>query len=92
MKIKLKSGQRLVCTHYKDHPIVVVDSHFIENDEVWVHEEAAKNGVTYGWWGPRKWFKVIPVKRAKKAVKHSGFLCEDNVAGCTCNQAASVGS
>jgi len=34
-----------------------------------------------------------PIRRPKgprKPTRHSGFLCEDNIAGCTCNQYSSV--
>lgn len=32
-----------------------------------------------------------PHRPAKPIARHSGFLCEDNISGCSCNQSASVG-
>lgn len=89
--MKFKKGQDLVCIHYKDLPPVTVDS--IRGKEVWVID--GDTGKL--WWGPESWFKAISIPKKKRktkrnrVVKHSGFLCEDNIVGCTCNQASSVG-
>lgn len=32
-----------------------------------------------------------PHRPAKPIARHSDFLCEDNISGCSCNQSASVG-
>ena len=90
MKTKFRKGQKVICTHYKNRPILRVDS--VDGDKIWVSD---KYSATLGtWWGPKEWFKAIrPVKRPrphKPVTKHSGFLCEDNVQGCSCNQWASV--
>ena len=87
--IKLRVGQRVVCTHYKDRPVVKVE--LIQGDEVWVLETRSfKDGNFYtkSWWGPRNWFKALPKKR--KGLTKSG-LCDSNIPGCTCNQSANIG-
>lgn len=40
---------------------------------------------------PKKTIKKVKRVRKVKVARHSGFLCEDNIVGCTCNQSASVG-
>lgn len=88
MKItKLHKGQKVVCVHYKDHPIVKVDS--IWKNEVWVREFKPKRGSGI-WWGPRNWFKALPKRKVLTKRTSSGKLCDDGVLGCTCNQSASV--
>lgn len=71
---KLKAGQRVICTHYKDRPIVTVDciidqSRHISGytgEEIWVTERRTfKDGNFYtkSWWGPRDWFRALPKKQ-----------------------------
>jgi hypothetical protein len=58
MKNKFKVGQKLICTHYKDHPVVTV-RHIQEwtrtgrETEIWVKEDEKL------WWGPVTWFKQV---------------------------------
>jgi len=59
-KRTFKRGQKVVCTHYKDRPVVRVKS--VDGDEVWVLEtKPCKNGKVYvlPWWGPKNWFKKV---------------------------------
>lgn len=94
MTPRFRVGQWVICTHYKNKPKVQITDIYRDRNpvEIWVEEETKKS--LWSWWGPVEWFKAIrPVRRPKgprKPTRHSGFLCEDNVAGCTCNQSASV--
>jgi hypothetical protein len=61
MKTTFKKGQKIVCTHYKDKPIVVVID-VRGATEVWVKSikdvNADENLVK--WWGPVNWFQKMP--------------------------------
>lgn len=50
--IKFEKDQELICTHYKNKPVVHVVEHRVEADEVWVRDGF------HMWWGPKSWFKV----------------------------------
>lgn len=100
MATKFHKGQDLVCIHYKDLPLVTVDS--INGKEVWVIEH--DNGRL--WWGPASWFRAIPIVKRKKirpirkpktpkkfvvtGLATEGSLCDSGIPGCSCNQSASV--
>jgi len=89
MSTKFRKGQQVICTHYKDKPTCIITDTLVDDDgyvNIWVREIPNKTGTTE-WWGPANWFKAIPKKR-KKVVRHSGFLCDDNIVGCTCNQSS----
>lgn len=59
-KNTFRKGQKVVCTHYKDQPIVVVedivDGSLTYNGvtEIWV-----KDDQDLMWWGPKEWFKRV---------------------------------
>jgi len=55
-KTKFRKGQKVVCIHYKDHPVVKIDSTW--KDEIWVRELNPKIGSGL-WYGPKSWFKRI---------------------------------
>lgn len=69
MRTKLRRGSRVVCTHYKDRPVYIVDaivpaSRSSENvEEVWVAEYRAGVVSPDHWWGPRSWFRKLSSKR-----------------------------
>lgn len=94
MKTKFRKWQWVICTHYKNRPKVQITDIYSDRNpvEIWVEEDGKKG--LFAWWGPVEWFKAArPIRRPKgprKPTKHSGFLCEDNVVGCSCNQTASV--
>ena len=56
MKSKFRKGQKLVCVHYKDKPIVKFEEQW--KDEIWVKEITPKIGSGL-WWGPESWFKKV---------------------------------
>lgn len=97
MPSKFRKGQLLICTHYRDRPLVKVTS--IRGHEVWVIE--ARRFDNSSWWGPRSWFKAKATKKRKVAKKvnkimaeherNRARLCDAGVPGCTCNQVASIG-
>lgn len=65
--VKLKKGDRLVCTHYTDRPVVKFtgynsrgDGLLAEKAAVWVVDDRGP------WWGPRSWFRKLPARRQKK--------------------------
>lgn len=55
--MKFKKGQKLICIHYKDTPVIKVIEHNI-NNEVWVVEAIKKSSSKLTWWGPPHWFKT----------------------------------
>jgi hypothetical protein len=56
--IKLKKGDKVVCTHYKDRPVCIVTD--VNAEEIWVKEM----GWMVDWWyGPRNWFRKLPRKK-----------------------------
>lgn len=95
MKSKFKVGQKVICTHYKDKPMVTIN--FIANVRMW--EIWVKDGKGDLWWGPESWFQV-PSKPKKKAARpihkpktptgltFEGSLCAAGIPGCSCNQSA----
>lgn len=58
--LKLKKGDRLVCTHYRK-PYVVEFIEYVDQVEVWVREERGSMN-NLEWWGPRSWFRKLPKK------------------------------
>lgn len=56
---KLKRGDRLVCTHYRDRPVVKFMYYMGEDEqEVWV--QGGEEPYRMAWWGPRTWFRKLP--------------------------------
>lgn len=60
----LRKGQKVVCIHYKDKPVVYVDSVDVKNDQVWVNDPNPKPLASSHWYGRINWFK--PVKKVRK--------------------------
>lgn len=60
MPVKLKKGDQVVCTHYKDKKkftITEVKPGYLKGkniEEIWVFEE--EHGY---WFGPRNWFRKV---------------------------------
>lgn len=60
---KFRKGQKVVCIHYKDKPVVTVDSVDTRANELWVNDSNPKvRGADY-WYGPLNWFK--PLRKGK---------------------------
>lgn len=61
MKTKFRKGQKVVCTHYKDRPVVIVDEvvHRDGETDLWVRSTTTKPGQSDYWYGPLSWFKRI---------------------------------
>jgi cytochrome c-type biogenesis protein CcmE len=57
MKAKFRKGQRVVCTHYKDRPVVIVDEVLTKQDQLWVRSTITRKGQSDYWYGPLNWFK-----------------------------------
>lgn len=95
---KFRKGQKVVCIHYKDRPIVKVVDVVLESDfhtgiEVWVKDAKDRQ-----WWGSADWFKAVPKKNTTRKVNkiiadhnaNKALLCDSRVPGCTCNQSSSI--
>lgn len=97
MKTKFRKGQKVVCVHYKDKPVVIVDSVDVRYDQLWVRNTVTKPRVSDYWWGPLSWFKPVckkihPIKkpRGPRGLVDEGSLCDNGIPGCSCNQSASI--
>lgn len=89
---KLRKGQKVVCIHYKDRPVVKVidiveESEFHTGIEVWVKDAKGKQ-----WWGSADWFKPLAKKNTARKVNkilnehnaNRALLCDSRVPGCSC--------
>jgi hypothetical protein len=63
--IQLKHGDKVVCLHYKTHPICRVECVVKANrsnsgeEEVHITEIKGTAGGACNWWGPRSWFRKV---------------------------------
>ena len=58
-KNTFRKGQKVVCTHYKDQPIVTITSIDIKENQVWVYDPNPIPLADNVWYGPTEWFKKV---------------------------------
>lgn len=57
--IKLKKGDRVLCTHYKK-PVIWKVSSIGSDGEIWVTDPEIGREC---WWGHRNWLRKLPKKK-----------------------------